>query len=289
MSNQNGGLSVDKRISPEFSRLIARVVGSMNPSSDEEKALKQYIRLVLVIARKYVRQNVDYEDLIMCGIIGLIEAVRNFDPSRSNNFSAYAITRMKGRMYEFCISNLTSISVPTHVGKTKVYAERMTRMLDQEPYLFAHDISTNEIICTWEHPAENEINVKIKEEIRKIKGMVFKIANNSKTSYEELVKLAYKSMVTEIGGDEISEFAMCTSSNDIETEVEVREITEKLRETMGDKKTTILMLHHQNYNNEDIAEELFDQNLTSRRISRQAVRGLLKNAEKKAQRHVKTS
>lgn len=280
---------MDKRISPEFSRLIANIVNSANPASDEEKALKKYIKLILVIARKYVRQNVEYEDLIMQGVIGLIEAVRGFDPSRSANFNAYAITRIKGRMYEFCISNMTSITVPTHVGKTKVYAERMTRILDQEPVLFTEGVGAEAIIREWEHPAEEKLDKKTYDNIRKIKGMVNKIAINSKTTYKALVSLAYKSMVTELSEDEVCDYVAVTSDNDIEKEVEAKKVTEKLRENLGDKKTAILILHHQEFNNEDIADVIHDQKLTSRRISRQAVRGLLKSAEKKAKKHVKQS
>ncbi len=275
------------RISPEFSRLVAWVVDTMNPTTDEEKALKQYIRLILMIAKKYVRNNVEYEDLIMAGSIGLVEAVRHFDITRSTNFKAYAITRIKGRMYEYCISNMTTISVPTHVGKTKVYAERMTRILDQEPYLFSSGVSTHEIISEWEHPSEEHLGDKAKEQIRTIKGMVNKIAINSKTTYKKLISYAYKSMVTELGEEDAREFITFSTTDDIETDVTVNEVVAKLKESIGEKKTTVLVLHHQKYNNEDIADELFKRGLTPRRITRQAVRGLLRSAEEKARKNVK--
>jgi RNA polymerase sigma factor (sigma-70 family) len=286
---QKGDSPMDKKISPEFSRLIAHIVDSMKPSSDEEKALKKYIKLILVIARKYVRQNVEYEDLIMVGVIGLVEAVRNFDPERSTNFNAYAITRIKGRMYEYCISNTTSISVPTHVGKTKAYAERMTKLLDQEPVLFEKGLSPENIIRVWEHPYEKELSKQTQEDLRKIKGMVNKIALNSKTTYPNLINLAYKSMVVEIAEEEVRDLISCSYGGDIETEVTASQVTEKLRENLGDKKTAVLILHNQEFNNEDIADEIYEKGLTQHRISRQAVRGLLKTAEKTATKHVSTT
>ena len=54
------------------------------------------------------------------------------------------------------------------------------------------------------------------------------------------------------------------------------------------RKTAVFILHSQEFNNEDIAKEIFEHGLTTRRISRQAVRGLLKSAEKTTQKHVKT-
>lgn len=273
-------------ISPEFSRLVAHVVESMKPTSEEEKALKQYIRLVLKIAQKYVRNNVEYEDLIMAGATGLVEAVRHFDVTRSTNFKAYAITRIKGRMYEYCISNLTTISVPTHVGKTRVYIERMTRILDQEPRLFSAGLIPEEIIREWEHPAECALSEHAQNTIKTIKGMVNKIAINSKTTYKLLINLAYQSMVTELGEEDAREFITFSSNDDIETNVATSKLIEQLKETIGEKKTAVLILHHQKYNNEDIADELYKRGLTSRRITRQAVRGLLRSAEEKAKKNV---
>ena len=226
---------MDKKISPEFSRLIAHIVNTMKATSEEEKALKQYIKLILVIARKYVRHNVEYEDLIISGVIGLVEAVRGFDITRSTNFNAYAITRIKGRMYEFCISNMTSITVPTHVGKTKVYAERMTKLLDQEPHLFASNLVPEDIIREWEHPEEGSLNTRTLDSLRKIKEMVNKIAINSKTTYKDLISLAYKSMVTELAEEEVRDYTMCSDGDDIEIEVATRQITKTLRDNLGDK------------------------------------------------------
>lgn len=275
-------------ISPEFSRLIAKVLSkSFVPKNKEEEDLKKYIRLVIVIAKKYVRKNVPYEDLISCGIMGLLEATRKFDPERSSNFKTYAITRVKGRIYEYCISNSSSISIPTHVGKTRVYVEKMTKILDKEPYLFSRDIDVKEIISVWEHEEEQNLSIDTQNDIKSIKTKVNKIAKNSKTTYENIIKLAYKSIVTEITDDEIRDCLLNEPGYNVEQSTLVNEITQGLNEKMGDKKTRVLVLHHQGYNNEDIAKKIYEENLTEHRISRQAIRGLLKSAEKKAEKYAK--
>ena len=232
-------------MSQEFSRLIARVLSdNFKPKNQEEKDLKQYIKLVIVIAKKYVRQNVVYEDLIACGIMGLLEATRNFDPKRSTNFKAYAITRVKGRIYEYCISNTSNITIPTHVGKSRVYVERLTRLLEKEPTLFRTGVVPKDIISVWEHPHECNLNPRTLEQIRKIKVMVSKIAKNSKTTYEVLVKLAYKSIVVEISDEEVRDYLSHEPSSKIEQTVTVNEIITKLKSKIGDKKTRVLVLHN---------------------------------------------
>lgn len=274
-------------ISPEFSKLIASIVNNKNPKTEKDEILKNYIRLILILARKYVRQGVEYEDLISVGIVGLLEAHKNFDSKRSENFKTYAITRMKGRMYEYCVKNTTSISIPTHIGKTKVYTEKMTRLLNKDPYLFNNELKIADIIRVSEHPKESKLSDSVREELRNLKDKVDTLARHSRTTYEKLINLSYLSMVTELNEENINEFKPSEYSCGIEKEITIKEITDTLKENIGDKKTAVLLLHHQDYNNEDIADELFEKEITSRRITRQAVRGLLKSAEKKAKKHVR--
>ena len=52
--------------------------------------INQHERLVRVIVNQYKVANVDPEDLMQEGRIGLIEAAKRFDPSRGIQFSSYA-------------------------------------------------------------------------------------------------------------------------------------------------------------------------------------------------------
>ena len=272
-------------ISPEYSRLIAQIVNRV-VDNDKEAALKNYIRLVITIAKKYVRPNVEYEDLISVGCMGLLEAVDHFDENRSKNFKTYATTRIIGRMYEYCVNNTTNISVPTHVGKTRVYIEKMNRVLGKEPYLFSMGIHPREIICSFSHPLEIKIGLKAREEVKSLKEKVNKIAVNSKTTYEVLIKLAYESIITELGEEDVCKATSPISYKTIEDNTDASEVVEMLEENLGKKHATVLILHHLDFNNEDIADELYRRKITPRRISRQAVRGLLRSAKSKVEEYV---
>jgi RNA polymerase sigma factor (sigma-70 family) len=270
---------MDKIISAEFSRLIEFITTKYAPKGAEEESLKKFIKLILVLARRYVRANVEYEDVIMQGIIGLIEGVRGFDPARSDKFNSYILTRIRGRMYEYCIGNTSQIYVPTHVSKARAYVEKMTKMVDQDPYIFRSEIDPRSVIHVWEHPAEEYIEERTEEEIKRIKGMLKKIAINSRTTYEELVILAYRSMVIETYSCDYIENSHNYTSEAIESSAEARETVEKLDDALGAKKSSVVVLHSQGYTNEDIAGIIHKEELTPRRYSRQAVRGLLKSAE----------
>lgn len=78
--------------------------GEKNLSSENrDELIRKYIYLVnWVVGRLPVLslKGIDREDLIGYGTIGLIEAVDRFDPARNSNFESFAITRIRGSIYD---------------------------------------------------------------------------------------------------------------------------------------------------------------------------------------------
>ena len=60
-------------------------------ASSEDVLVRKYARLVRSCARPYFLVGADGEDLIQEGMIGLIKAVREFDPDKADSFSAFAL------------------------------------------------------------------------------------------------------------------------------------------------------------------------------------------------------
>ena len=77
-------------------------------AKSKEPALRQTLiesnlRLVLFVVQRlrcYVPPSMEREDLVSCGIIGLIEAVDRFDPTRGFEFSTFAVKRIRGAVYD---------------------------------------------------------------------------------------------------------------------------------------------------------------------------------------------
>src|SRR5690606_29443173 len=68
---------------------------------DEEAMVKEHQGLVHMVARRYrIPKGVDYEDLVQVGMIGLLEAIREFDPSLGFKFSTFAVPRINARIYK---------------------------------------------------------------------------------------------------------------------------------------------------------------------------------------------
>jgi len=65
----------------------------------EETLVSGYSRLVRACARPYFLAGADGEDLFQEGMLGLLSAVRTFDPAKGVKFSTYAESCVKRRIY----------------------------------------------------------------------------------------------------------------------------------------------------------------------------------------------
>jgi RNA polymerase sigma factor for flagellar operon FliA len=67
------------------------------------KLLRQYLPLVRNVAGRMAigfPRSVELSDLINTGVIGLVEAFRNFDPERGVKFETYAVPRIRGAILD---------------------------------------------------------------------------------------------------------------------------------------------------------------------------------------------
>ena len=63
----------------------------------------QYSPLVKYVAGKVAMsmpQNIEFDDLVGYGVFGLLDAIEKFDPSRDIKFKTYAVTRIRGAIYD---------------------------------------------------------------------------------------------------------------------------------------------------------------------------------------------
>ncbi|MBH0341790.1 hypothetical protein ABB08_06020 [Paenibacillus larvae] len=84
--------------------------------------IQAYEKMVHSVARKYrsfIGAGLDYDDLVSVGMIGLIQAFRNYDPDRFNgkvtSFSTYAMPMIRGNMNNFLKSKHYLVRVPRSI------------------------------------------------------------------------------------------------------------------------------------------------------------------------------
>jgi RNA polymerase sigma factor for flagellar operon FliA len=79
------------------------VYRDVSVNRNREDLIKQHLKLVSYIASRLaigLPSWVDRRDLINAGVIGLVDAVNNFDPSKGVKFESYASTRIRGAMLD---------------------------------------------------------------------------------------------------------------------------------------------------------------------------------------------
>jgi RNA polymerase sigma factor for flagellar operon FliA len=65
--------------------------------------IRQYAPLVKYVAGKVavgMPHNVEFDDLVSCGTFGLLDAIEKFDPSKDVKFKTYAVTRIRGAIFD---------------------------------------------------------------------------------------------------------------------------------------------------------------------------------------------
>src|SRR5688500_611769 len=89
-----------ERLSAKKPTNIARVRVDASPSNrSRNELISEYAPLIKYIAQKIALRlppNVELDDLISSGVIGLMDAIEKYDASRDNKFKTYAEVRIRG-------------------------------------------------------------------------------------------------------------------------------------------------------------------------------------------------
>ena len=80
-----------------------------------------HLRLVIAIARGYLGYGLPHADLIQEGNIGLMKAVKRFDPERGVRLVSFAMHWIKAEIYEYILKNWRLVKVATTKAQRKLF------------------------------------------------------------------------------------------------------------------------------------------------------------------------
>jgi RNA polymerase sigma factor (sigma-70 family) len=102
-----------------------------------ERIILCNLRLVVTVARSYVRLGLPLDDLVSEGTTGLIKAVSKYDPDNGARFGTYATWWVRHAILRALCNQARLIRLPAHavarMARIRQVFERMTEQLGREP------------------------------------------------------------------------------------------------------------------------------------------------------------
>jgi RNA polymerase sigma-32 factor len=127
------------------------------------KLVLSHLRLVVSVSRQYLGYGLPHADLIQEGNVGLMKAVKRFDPGMGVRLVSYALHWIKAEMHEYILKNWRMVKVATTKAQRKLFFN--LRSMKQHLKEDAADVDTHRSSLT---PSEIDIvsrslNVKPEE------------------------------------------------------------------------------------------------------------------------------
>ncbi len=85
------------------------------------RLIMSHLRLVVSTARQYLGYGLPHADLIQEGNVGLMKAVRRFDPTRGVRLVSFAIHWIKAEIHEYIIRNWRLVRIATTKAQRKLF------------------------------------------------------------------------------------------------------------------------------------------------------------------------
>ena len=99
--------------------------------NSRDNLVVSHLPLVRRICRRFSHSGEPLEDLVQVGTVGLLKAIKKYDPDRGSAFAAFAIPVIVGEIKNYFRDHGWAVKVPRKVQRQKLMVERVVESLRQ--------------------------------------------------------------------------------------------------------------------------------------------------------------
>ena len=108
-------------LTPERETELGRRLKQGNDLTAAGTMVMSHLRLVVSVARNYMGYGLPHADLIQEGNVGLMKAVKRFDPERGVRLASFAIHWIKAEIHEYILRNWRMVKIATTKAQRKLF------------------------------------------------------------------------------------------------------------------------------------------------------------------------
>jgi len=133
-------------LTPEQEIDLGRRLVRDNDLDAAQQLVLSHLRLVVAVSRKYLGYGLPQADLIQEGNIGLMKAVRRFDPERGVRLVSFALHWIRAEIHEYVLRNWRLVKIATTKAQRKLFFNlrrmkvRSAALSDTEARAIARDL-----------------------------------------------------------------------------------------------------------------------------------------------------
>lgn len=133
-------------LSPDEEHALAERFQNLGDLEAATKLVLSHLRVVVSVARGYAGYGLPQADLIQEGNIGLMKAVKRFQPDRGVRLFSFAIHWIRAEIHEFVLRNWRLVRIATTKAQRKLFfnirsmKERLATLTDGEAQRIADDL-----------------------------------------------------------------------------------------------------------------------------------------------------
>jgi RNA polymerase sigma-32 factor len=108
-------------LTPEREHALGVALKERGDLTAASEMVMSHLRLVVSIARNYAGYGLQHADLIQEGNIGLMKAVKRFDPDRGVRLVSFAVHWIKAEIHEYILKNWRIVKIATTKAQRKLF------------------------------------------------------------------------------------------------------------------------------------------------------------------------